>query len=47
MTKVFPYGAVEVSHLEKGVFKVNRQRLKLYFGGNIEKVKTNIVLKLE
>ena len=47
MTKVFPYGVVEVSHSKKGIFKLNRQRLKLYFGGNIEKVKTNIVLNLE
>ena len=31
--KVFPYGAVEVEHPEKGIFKVNGQRLKLYHNG--------------
>ena len=47
MTKVFPYGAMKVSHMEKCIFKVNEQQLKLYFGGNIEKAKTNIVFKPE
>ena len=47
MTKVFLYGAMEVSHLKKGIVKVNRPWLKLYFGGNIEKEKTNIMLKPE
>ena len=28
VTKVFPYGAVEVSNDTKGIFKVNGQRLK-------------------
>ena len=37
MTKVFPYGAVEVSHDTKGTFKVNGQRLKHYIGGNFQK----------
>ena len=31
--KVFPYGVVEVEHLEKGIFKVNSQQLKFYHGG--------------
>ena len=47
MTKVFLYGAMEVSHSKKGIVKVNRQWLKMYFGGNIEKAKTNIMFKLE
>ena len=33
MTQVFPHGAVEIMHLEKGTFKVSTQRLKPYFGG--------------
>ena len=34
MTRVFPYGGVEIMHPEKGSFKVNEQRLKPYFGGD-------------
>ena len=37
VNKVFPYGTVKVSHPQKGTFKVNGQRLKLYFGGELEK----------
>ena len=33
MVQVFPYGGVEIMHLEKGQFKFNAQRLKPYFGG--------------
>ena len=33
VTKVFPYGAIEVSHDEKGSFTVNGQRLKPYIDG--------------
>ena len=33
MKKFFPYGAVEVTHMEIGTFKVNGQRLKQYLGG--------------
>ena len=29
---VFPYGTVELEHPEKGIFKVNGQRLKHYLG---------------
>ena len=32
---VLPYGAVEIMHPEKGTFKVNGQRLKRYYGGDI------------
>ena len=31
--QVFPYGAVEVTHDEKGTFTVNGQRLKHYRNG--------------
>ena len=44
VTKVFPYGAVEVSHDTKDTFKVNGQRLKHYIGGNFQKEKTSINL---
>ena len=30
--KVFPYGTIEIKHPEKGTFKVNGHRLKLYEG---------------
>ena len=31
ITQVFPYGNVELTHPEKGTFKVNGQRVKPYF----------------
>ena len=34
INQVFPYGAVEITHKDKGTFKVNGQRLKLYLGGD-------------
>ena len=37
ITQVFPYRSVELVHLEKGTFKGNGQRLKPYFGGQLEK----------
>ncbi|XP_031267867.1 uncharacterized protein LOC116126312 [Pistacia vera] len=33
VTRVHPYGAVEVSHKENGTFTVNGQRLKPYIDG--------------
>ena len=43
--KVFPYGTVEVEHLEKGTFKVNSQRLKFYHGGtDLQKGKEELKL---
>ena len=45
ITQVFPYGSVELAHLEKGNFKVNGQRLKPYFWGQHEKSKSAIGLK--
>ena len=44
VTKVFPHGGAEVTHLEKGTFKVNTQRLKPYFGGEFHKNKQTIPL---
>ena len=32
ITRVWPHGAIEVTHPEKGTFKVNDQRLKPYIG---------------
>ena len=34
VNQVFPHGAVEITHKEKGTFKVNGQKLKLYLGGD-------------
>ena len=45
ITRVFPYGGVELAHPEKGNFKVNGQRLMLYFGGQFEKRKSHTNLK--
>ena len=36
ITRLFPYGSLELSHPEKGNLKVNGQRLKLYYGGQFE-----------
>ena len=33
VTKVYPYGAIEVFSENSGLFKVNGQRLKHYFEG--------------
>nr|GEU50769.1 reverse transcriptase domain-containing protein [Tanacetum cinerariifolium] len=35
ITKVFPYGAVELSQLDGPNFKVNGHRVKHYFGGDV------------
>ena len=44
VTQVFPHGGVAVTHLEKGTFKVNTQRLKLYFRGEFHANKQTIPL---
>ena len=44
MTRVSPYGGVEIMHLEKGRFKVNAQQLKPYFGGEFHANKQAINL---
>ncbi|KAL5560543.1 hypothetical protein UlMin_036754 [Ulmus minor] len=45
VTKVFPYGSVEISHETKGTFKVNGQRLKPYFDGEFNKQKDSLQLQ--
>ncbi|GJT04503.1 hypothetical protein Tco_0838965 [Tanacetum coccineum] len=35
VAQVFPYGAVELSQTDRPNFKVNGNRLKYYFGGDI------------
>ena len=44
VTKVFSHGGPEVTHPEKGTFKVNTQRLKPYFGGEFHADKQTIPL---
>ncbi|XP_022873486.1 uncharacterized protein LOC111392383 [Olea europaea var. sylvestris] len=44
IAKIFPHGAIELHHEEKGNFKVNGQRLKPYFGGDFSKEKSSIPL---
>ena len=46
MTKVFTHGGAKVTHLEKGTFQVNTQRLKLYFGGEFHANKQTIPLNI-
>nr|GEX48394.1 reverse transcriptase domain-containing protein [Tanacetum cinerariifolium] len=38
ITKVFPYGTVELSQLDGPNFKVNGDRVKYYFGGDVPKL---------
>ena len=45
ITKVFPCGAVEVTHPDKGTFKVNGQMLKLYIDGGVLDPKVTIDLQ--
>ena len=45
ITKVFPFGAVEVTHPDKGTFKVNGKRLKLYIDGGVLDPKVTIDLQ--
>lgn len=42
VTRVFPYGAIEVSNDSNSTFKVNGQRLKPYFEGDFNKHKISI-----
>ena len=44
VTQVFPSGAIEISHEEKGTFKVNGQRLKHYEDGGWKKDKISMAL---
>ena len=45
ITKVFLFGAVEVTYPDKGTFKVNGQRLKLYIDGGVLDPKITINLQ--
>ena len=45
IAKVFPFIAVEVTHPDKGTFKVNGQRLKLYLDGGVLDPKVTIDLQ--
>ena len=42
ITQVFPYGSVKQMHPDRGRFKVNGQRVKIYLGGQFEKHKSTI-----
>jgi len=35
VTQLSPHGAIEITHPEKGTFKVNGHRLKPYYGGEV------------
>ncbi|GJS73112.1 zf-CCHC domain-containing protein [Tanacetum coccineum] len=43
---VYPHGAIEITNKDGFSFKVNRQRLKKYYGGNIDK-EDDEVMELE
>ena len=45
ITQVYLYGSVELTHPEKGTFKVNGQRVNPYFEGQLEKYKSTTTLK--
>ncbi|XP_022871449.1 uncharacterized protein LOC111390618 [Olea europaea var. sylvestris] len=45
VTKVLPYGAIQVSHETKGIFTVNGQRLKHYWGGDFSNQKSTVQLE--
>ena len=44
MVQVLSYGGVEIMHPEKGQFKVNAQRLKPYFRGELHTERQNTIL---
>ena len=46
VTQVFPHGGAEIMHPKKGTFKVNTQRLKPYYGGEIHVNKQTIPLSV-
>ena len=45
ITQVFPYASMELAHPEVDKFRVTGQRLKPYFGGEIERSKSITILK--
>jgi len=44
VTQVSPYGAIEITHPEKGTFKVNGHRLKPYYGGEVSDNEKEVLL---
>ena len=44
VTKVSPFGAIEVAHPTKATFKVNGQRLKPYVDGSYDNLKASTLL---
>ena len=44
VTKVAPHGVIEIMHPDKGKFKVNGHRLKIYYGGPINYTKETVPL---
>ena len=44
VTQVFPHGTIEITHPDKGTFKVNGQRVKPYFGGEFKSENVSIIL---
>ena len=46
VTQVFSHGGAKIMHPNKGTFKVNIQRLKPYFGGEIHANKKTIPLSV-
>ena len=47
VTQVSPYGAIEITHPDKGTFKVNGHRLKPYHGGEVSDNEKEVFLLLE
>src|SRR5262249_4023820 len=45
ITGVSPHESIEITHPEKGTFKVNGQRLKLYHGGTLDADATAMALE--
>ncbi|GKE28248.1 hypothetical protein Tco_1443632 [Tanacetum coccineum] len=41
--RVYPYRAVEITNRDRFSFKVNGQRLKKYYGGNIDKEDDEVI----
>ncbi|KAL5574399.1 hypothetical protein UlMin_023996 [Ulmus minor] len=46
VNKVLPSGAIEVKHPSKGIFTVNGQRLKHYFGENFDTERVSVLLSI-
>ena len=46
VSKVFPYGAIEVNGKDGGYFKVNGQRAKIYYGEENHSLSDDVFFKL-